>query len=233
MDGGRWRDGRYGGKSRRSSRAFASSTSFLRTLHPTNSTHDGERCWYPTGHDVSSQYCTAVTLCHVRPTRVSISARHLPKTCHSPSIPLNEGRASVSNDCLSLNDNHIKPAPFVASKVALIFLTSLCRSDPVMHTLYHPNIRSPSPLPQPQQNPFELLFPSSANTNSTASASTQSSPEQYGLLTRRLQEERSITHDVRNSESKSYVSRKGHPKLLLMGQRRYARQRSLLSLILT
>jgi len=92
-----------------------------------------------------------------------------------------------------------------------------------MHTLYHPNILSPSPHPQPQHNPFELLFPSSANTNSTTSASTQSSPEQYSLLTRRLQEERSPTGKARNADSgKPYVRRKGHPKLLLMGQRRCA-----------
>lgn len=115
----------------------------------------------------------------------------------------------------------------VSSYPSLVVLTFLHLSDPVMHTLYHPNIRSPSPLPQPQNNPFELLFRSSANTNSTTSASTQSSPEQYGLLTRRLQEERSATEDVRRVDSsKTHLRRKGNPKLLLMGQRRYEKPSS-------
>ena len=91
-----------------------------------------------------------------------------------------------------------------------------------MHTLYHPNILSPTPRAEPQQNPFELLFPSTANTNSTASASSQSSYETNGLLTRRLQVDRSVVDDdTRNVEVKPYTRRKGHPKLLLMGQRRY------------
>lgn len=94
-----------------------------------------------------------------------------------------------------------------------------------MHTLFSSNILSPPPAPLAQTNPFELKFhaSSSTNTDSTASGSscsTHSSPTEYSVLTRRLQEERQAIEDFRNVETVA-VRRKGHPKLLLMGQRRY------------
>jgi hypothetical protein len=92
-----------------------------------------------------------------------------------------------------------------------------------MHTLFSSNILSPPPAPSPRHNPFELKFHASASTDSTASASSSSahsSPTEYSLLTRRLQDERQAVEDFRNVEPVT-VRRKGHPKLLLMGQRRW------------
>jgi hypothetical protein len=91
-----------------------------------------------------------------------------------------------------------------------------------MHTLFSSNILSPSPVPKTQRDPFELNFHASLSTDSTASASSspaQSSPTEYSLLTRRLQDERQAAQEFRNIEPVT-VRRKGHPKLLLMGQRR-------------
>lgn len=96
--------------------------------------------------------------------------------------------------------------------------------DLAMHTLFGTNILSPPPAPTAQHNPFELTFHASASTDSTASASScsaHSSPTEYSLLTRRLQDERQAVEDSRNVEPIT-VRRKGHPKLLLMGQRRLA-----------
>jgi hypothetical protein len=94
--------------------------------------------------------------------------------------------------------------------------------DSAMHTLFGTNILSPPPAPTAQHNPFELKFHASASTDSTASASScsaHSSPTEYSLLTRQLQDERQAVEDSRNVEP-VVVRRKGHPKLLLMGQRR-------------
>lgn len=91
-----------------------------------------------------------------------------------------------------------------------------------MHTLFSSDILSPPPAPLAQNNPFELKFHASSNTDSTASGSsysTHSSPTEYSVLTRRFQEERQAVEDYRNVETVT-VRRKGHPKLLLMGQRR-------------
>jgi hypothetical protein len=101
-------------------------------------------------------------------------------------------------------------------------LTSVSFPDHTMHTLFSSNILSPPPAPSPLHNPFELKFHASASTDSTASASSSSahsSPTEYSLLTRRLQDERQAVEDFRNVEPVT-VRRKGHPKLLLMGQRR-------------
>lgn len=109
----------------------------------------------------------------------------------------------------------------VETLICHIFLIKFCRSDPIMHTLFNPKILSPSPTPAPQHDPFELYFHSSTNTDSTTSASsTHSSPTQYDLLTQRLQAEQHSIDGSRNEEPRPYVRRKGHPKLLLMGQRR-------------
>ena len=92
-----------------------------------------------------------------------------------------------------------------------------------MHTLFGTNILSPPPAPTTQENPFELKFHASSGTDSTASASScsaHSSPTEYSLLTRRLQDERQAVEDSRIVEPVN-VRRKGHPKLLLMGQRRW------------
>ena len=99
---------------------------------------------------------------------------------------------------------------------------------PAMHTLFGTNILSPPPAPTTQENPFELKFHASSGTDSTASASScsaHSSPTEYSLLTRRLQDERQAVEDSRNVEPVT-VRRKGHPKLLLMGQRRWDSFRS-------
>ena len=103
-------------------------------------------------------------------------------------------------------------------------LTCLSPSpDLAMHTLFGTNILSPPPAPTSQENTFELKFHASSGTDSTASASScsaHSSPTEYSLLTRRLQDERQALEDSRNVEPVA-VRRKGHPKLLLMGQRRW------------
>ncbi|KAM0713859.1 hypothetical protein Q7P37_010821 [Cladosporium fusiforme] len=92
-----------------------------------------------------------------------------------------------------------------------------------MHTLFSSNILSPPLIPATQPNPFDALFSATVSTNSTASATSSSarslSPTQYNLLTQRLQEEQQNLEDSRYVEPTS-VRRKGHPKLLLMGQRR-------------
>jgi hypothetical protein len=96
-----------------------------------------------------------------------------------------------------------------------------------MHTLFGTNILSPPPAPIAEENQFELKFNASANTDSTASASScsaHSSPTEYSLLTRRLQDERQAVEDSRDAEPVT-VRRKGHPKLLLMGQRRWVSSR--------
>ena len=108
--------------------------------------------------------------------------------------------------------------PTQASNISVTNSRSLA-----MHTLFGTNILSPPPAPTTQHNPFELIFHASASTDSTASASScsaHSSPTEYSLLTRRLQDERQAIEDYRNVEPIT-VRRKGHPKLLLMGQRRW------------
>jgi len=94
-------------------------------------------------------------------------------------------------------------------------------ADLTMHTLFSSNILSPPPIIKPQRDPFELEFHSTTASNSTASAtsSAQSSPTEYNLLTLRLQEERRTAEEYRHAEP-AITRRKGHPKLLLMGQRR-------------
>jgi hypothetical protein len=95
-------------------------------------------------------------------------------------------------------------------------------ADLKMHTLFSSNILSPPPTTKPQRDPFELEFHSTTASNSTASAtssSAQSSPTEYNLLTLRLQEERRTAEEFRHAEP-AITRRKGHPKLLLMGQRR-------------
>lgn len=104
-----------------------------------------------------------------------------------------------------------------------------------MHTLFGTNILSPPPAPTTQENPFELKFHASSGTDSTASASScsaHSSSTEYSLLTRRLQDERQALEDSRNVEPVT-VRRKGHPKLLLMGQRRWGFLTLLVSIQLT
>ena len=104
--------------------------------------------------------------------------------------------------------------------------------DLAMHTLFGTNILSPPPAPTNQENPFELKFHVSSRTDSTASASScsaHSSPTEYSLLTRRLQDERQALEDSRNVEPVA-VRRKGHPKLLLMGQRRWVSFHRLVSI---
>jgi hypothetical protein len=112
-------------------------------------------------------------------------------------------------------------------------LTCLSPSpDLAMHTLFGTNILSPPPAPTSQENPFELKFHASSGTDSTASASScsaHSSPTEYSLLTRRLQDERQALEDSRNVEPVA-VRRKGHPKLLLMGQRRWVSFHRLVSI---
>jgi hypothetical protein len=95
-------------------------------------------------------------------------------------------------------------------------------ADLTMHTLFSSNILSPPPIVKPQRDPFELEFHSTTAPNSTASAtssSAHSSPTEYNLLTLRLQEERRTAEEYRHAEP-AITRRKGHPKLLLMGQRR-------------
>jgi hypothetical protein len=95
-------------------------------------------------------------------------------------------------------------------------------ADLTMHTLFSSKILSPPPITKPQRDPFELEFHSTTASNSTASAtssSAQSSPTEYNLLTLRLQEERRTAEEYRHAEP-AITRRKGHPKLLLMGQRR-------------
>jgi hypothetical protein len=95
-------------------------------------------------------------------------------------------------------------------------------ADLTMHTLFSSNILSPPPIVKPQRDPFELEFHSTTASNSTASAtssSAHSSPTEYNLLTLRLQEERRTAEEYRHAEP-AITRRKGHPKLLLMGQRR-------------
>lgn len=95
-----------------------------------------------------------------------------------------------------------------------------------MRTLFSENILSPSPTPLPQPNPFELLFHSSSNTSSNAS--TQSSPRQHEWLTQHLQNQQRIESEISNhgsytsnGQAAQYVRRKGNPKLLFMGLRKY------------
>ena len=102
-------------------------------------------------------------------------------------------------------------------------------ADLTMHTLFSSNILSPPPVTKPQRDPFELEFHSTTASNSTASAtssSAQSSPTEYNLLTLRLQEERRTAEEYRHAEP-AITRRKGHPKLLLMGQRRQERRRTI------
>ncbi|KAI6866183.1 ras-related GTP-binding protein-like protein C [Hortaea werneckii] len=64
-----------------------------------------------------------------------------------------------------------------------------------MHTLFSKDILSPAPTPASQTNPFELLFPSSLSTASSA-ASTQSSPRQNDWLTQRIQNQQRAEADA-------------------------------------
>ncbi|KAK3725351.1 GTP-binding protein gtr2 [Vermiconidia calcicola] len=86
-----------------------------------------------------------------------------------------------------------------------------------MHTLFGENIRSPSPLKTPHQNPFELAFQPSVATSSTESSKT--SPDQNEWLTHRLQNQVSAT-SYTHGEQPPPTKRKGNPRLLFMGMRR-------------
>ncbi|KAK5134512.1 hypothetical protein LTR08_006429 [Meristemomyces frigidus] len=95
-----------------------------------------------------------------------------------------------------------------------------------MRTLFSENILSPSPARAPPPNPFELLFPSSVSTTSSA-CSTQSSPRQNEWLTQHLQNQQRSERDAANPFSHAsnaprahYSRRKGNPKVLFMGLRR-------------
>ncbi|KAK4545259.1 hypothetical protein LTR36_003439 [Oleoguttula mirabilis] len=95
-----------------------------------------------------------------------------------------------------------------------------------MRTLFSENILSPSPTPAPQSNPFELLFPSSISTASSAD-STQSSPTQNEWLTQHLQNQQRTESETANQanyaangQQAPNVRRKGNPKMLFMGLRR-------------
>nr|OQO20693.1 hypothetical protein B0A51_10644 [Rachicladosporium sp. CCFEE 5018] len=95
-----------------------------------------------------------------------------------------------------------------------------------MHTLFNPNILSPSPAPAPQPNPFDLLLRTNSHTLPTSSisaaisaSSSYGSSTEYASLTRQQDDQLSGSNE-RSTEPRSYVRRKDHPKILLMGQRR-------------
>ncbi|KAK5704768.1 GTP-binding protein gtr2 [Elasticomyces elasticus] len=92
-----------------------------------------------------------------------------------------------------------------------------------MRTLFSENILSPAPTPVPQQNPFELLFPSTLS-NASSSASVQSSPNQHEWLTQHWQNQQRAENDATNygstGSSAPLTRRKGNPKLLFMGLRK-------------
>ena len=157
-------------------------------------------------------------------TCVSLSNQHLSPVCH-----LEESHAKGFVTSVVGYHKYLQSHPALASARLwrqcnparpLTYLSPYL--DFAMHTLFGTNILSPPPAPTTQENPFELKFHASSGTDSTASASScsaHSSPTEYSLLTRRLQDERQALEDSRNIEPVT-VRRKGHPKLLLMGQRR-------------
>jgi len=99
----------------------------------------------------------------------------------------------------------------------------------IMRTLFSENILSPSPIPTPQPNPFEQLFPATSST-AGSTTSTQSSPSQNDRLTRYSQDQPRASGEIQdeascynaNAQRAQYVRRRGNPKLLFMGLRRYS-----------
>lgn len=96
-----------------------------------------------------------------------------------------------------------------------------------MRTLFGENILSPSPKPAPpsKTNPFELSFQSSVGASS-ASSST-SSPRQNDWLTQQIQNQQRLDAEANNHTTYDaatrygHARRKGNPKLLFMGMRRW------------
>ncbi|OQO05857.1 hypothetical protein B0A48_09952 [Cryoendolithus antarcticus] len=97
--------------------------------------------------------------------------------------------------------------------------------DSTMHTLFNPNILSPSPAPAPQPNPFDLLLrtsshalPASSISAAISASSSYGSSTAYASLTRQQGDQLSESNE-RSTEPRPYVRRRGHPEILLMGQR--------------
>lgn len=109
-----------------------------------------------------------------------------------------------------------------------------------MRTLFSENILSPTPTPGPEQktNPFELIFNSGSHSSgpsaqNSSTASSHSSPKENDWLTAYYREQQRFANEVHIQSSNqtitaqdassrhSHTRRKGNPKVLFMGMRRY------------
>lgn len=133
---------------------------------------------------------------------------------------------AITNDVDVWSNRHISSTfPFLTYPADPNNPISTVHTTMPLNTLFGENIRSPAPQAEDEEdkiNPFDLAF--RANPASNSDTSGKSSLQQNDRLTLQLQDSLRLDRSISFSHGDPHVTpskRKGNPRVLFMGMRRY------------